>query len=145
MRTRICILVDDLLRRVAHDPVTNFDAILLPSFKTNEKSSRTERKIRTKTGRSMLGLAHYRFKQKLAWMVRNFGKRLTICNEAYTSKTMSWTGRIISSLGSAKTISDDGMTIDRDINGARGIMLRTLYGYYDRFQGAHAEVAFIAD
>jgi putative transposase len=48
-------------------------------------------------------------------------------NEAYTSKTVSWNGEIIRNLGGAKVIkSSDGKTMNRDLNGARGIFLRAL-------------------
>jgi hypothetical protein len=49
-------------------------------------------------------------------------------NEAYTSKTVSWTGEIVKNLGGSKTIKSlsTGKTMDRDLNGARGIFLRAL-------------------
>ena len=50
-----------------------------------------------------------------------------IVNEAYTSKTVSWTGEIIHNLGGRKTVkSSEGQRMDRDINGARGTFLRAL-------------------
>jgi hypothetical protein len=42
-----------------------------------------------------------------------------------TSKTASWTGEI-KNIGSSKTITSDKVTVDRDINAARGIFLRAL-------------------
>ena len=50
------------------------------------------------------------------------------CNEAYTSKTVSWTGEIINNLGGAKIIKSNStqLKMDRDLNGARGIFLRAL-------------------
>ena len=141
---RIRNVIDDLHRRVAYDLVQNFDVILLPFFKTKDMSAKSERKIRTKTVRSMLGLAHYRFQLRLKWMCQKYGKHLVMCNEAYTSKTVSWTGKIIKTLGGAKTISDNGIRVDRDINGARGIMLRALYGNLGRSQATNANVALVA-
>ena len=132
---RVRNLVDDLHRRVAYDLVQAFDVILLPSFETKEMSAKEDRRIRTKTVRSMLGLAHYRFRQKLEWMCRNYGKRLVICNEAYTSRTRSWDGVVNEHIGGAKTVSDGSIVVDRDMNGARGIMLRALYGNLGRFSG----------
>ena len=51
---------------------------------------------------------------------------LDVC-EAYTSKTVSWTGELVN-IGGRKVISSkvDGQKMDRDINGARGIFLRAL-------------------
>ncbi len=142
---RIRNLVDDLHRRVAYDLVRAFDVILLPSFETKDMSAKSERKIRTRTVRSMLGLAHYRFRQKLAWMCRKYGKRLIIANEAYTSRTRSWDGFVAQEPGGSKTVSDGTIIVDRDMNGARGIMLRALYGNLGRFQAAGADAALVAE
>ena len=137
--------VDDLHRRVAHDLVQAFDVILLPSFGTKAMSAKEDRRIRTKTVRSMLGLAHYRFRRKLEWMCRKYGKRLIVVNEAYTSKTRSWDGFVNEHLGGAKTVSDGSIVVDRDMNGARGIMLRALYGNLGRFRAAGDDVALVAE
>ncbi|MYA89622.1 MAG: IS200/IS605 family element transposase accessory protein TnpB [Boseongicola sp. SB0662_bin_57] len=142
---RVRNLVDDLHRRVAHDLVQAFDVTLLPSFETKEMSAKKDRRIRTKTVRSMLGLAHCRFRQKLEWMCRKHGKRLVTCNEAYTSRTRSWDGFVDQNLGGARTVSDGRIVVDRDMNGARGIMLRALYGNLGRFRAACAEVALVAE
>ena len=64
----------------------------------------------------------------LSWMCKKYGKRLVIVNESYTSKTRSWDGSVKSNLGGSKTICDEDIIVDRDVNGARGIMLRALYG-----------------
>lgn len=45
--------------------------------------------------------------------------------EEYTSKTASWTGEIVN-IGSRKTITSNGVTVGRDLNGARGIFLKAL-------------------
>ena len=143
---RVRNLVDDLHRRVAYDLVQSFDVIILPSFETKGMVAKDDdRQIRTKTVRSMLGLAHHRFRQKLEWMCRKYGKRLVICNEAYTSRTRSWDGFVNENLGGAKSVSDGSIVVDRDINGARGIMLRALYGNLGRFRAAGADVALVAE
>ncbi len=84
----------------------------------------------------MRDIAHYRFKLRLEWMYRTFGKRLIIGNEAYTSKTRSWDGVMIDDLGRAKTITDGKIRVDRDVNGARGFLLRALYGNFGQSQAA---------
>ncbi len=47
-----------------------------------------------------------------------------IANEAYTSGTRSWDGFAAQELGGSKTVPDGTIIVDRDMNGARGIMLR---------------------
>jgi putative transposase len=126
LRNRMEDLIDDLHRRVAYDLVMNNDVILLPTFGTKDMAAKGNRKINTKTVRSMLGLAHYKFKQTMRWMCRKYGKIMIGVNEAYTSKTMSQCGKIKENLGGSKTISDGNIRVDRDINGARNIMLRAL-------------------
>lgn len=56
------------------------------------------------------------------------GKIVIETNEAYTSKTVSWTGEIVNNLGGAKVIRSKktGLQMDRDLNGDRGILLRAL-------------------
>jgi putative transposase len=75
-----------------------------------------------------LTFSHYRFKQFLKYKAFEYGKTVIDVNEAWTSKTVSWTGEINKRLGGAKQITSrlTGETMDRDYNGARGIFLRAL-------------------
>lgn len=119
---RIHDLIDDLHWRVGVDIVRNHDVILLPTFETQQMSkSGKGRKIRRGTVRSMLAMSFYKFGQRLEWLCRKYGKRLVRVCEAYTSKTDSRTGEI-RQIGGSKTING----LDRDVNGARGILLRAL-------------------
>ena len=142
---RVRNLDDDLHRRVVHDLVQAFDVILLPSFETKGMSAKEDRRIRTKTVRSMLGLAHYRFRRKLEWMCRKYGKRLIVANKAYTSRTRSWDGFANEHIGGARTVSDGKIVVDGDMNGARGIMLRAPCGNLGHFRAAGDDVALVAE
>ena len=126
LKNRINDLVSDLHRRVGFDLVSNNDIILMPAFETSEMVSKENRKIRTKTVRAMLGLAHYKFKELLKWMCKKYNKTFVEVNEAYTSKTMSWNGNIKENLNGNKIISDGHIRVDRDVNAARNILLRSL-------------------
>jgi len=123
---RIQDKVSDLHKRVAHDLFEHADVILLPKFETQSMSKKISRKIGTKSVRAMLSLKHYQFQQMMIWHAKKHGKSLIICNEAWTSKTASWTGEIHKGLGSSKIIKSQGKIVSRDINGARGILLRAL-------------------
>ncbi len=72
-----------------------------------------------------MDLCHYKFKLRLAWMCRKYGKTLVTTNESYTTCTQSWDGKQ-QVIGSANVITDGKIVMDRDINGARGIYLRAL-------------------
>ena len=151
IRLKIRNLIDELHHKIARFLVDNFDIILLPTFETSQMTikkrtahgvlkdtpsdkvsspcgrSKLGRKIRAKSVRQMLTLSHYRFKQFLKHKAFETGKTVLDVNEAYTSKTISWTGEIVHNLGGRKTIKDNnGFVMDRDLNGGRGIFLRSL-------------------
>jgi putative transposase len=128
MRNKISDLVDELHHKTARFLVANFDVILLPTFDTGEMAKRAKRKIRSKSVRSMMTFSHYQFKKFLVCKAFEHGKIVIETNEAYTSKTVSWTGEIVNNLGGAKVIrsKETGLQMDRDLNGARGILLRAL-------------------
>jgi putative transposase len=128
LRCKIKNLVRELHHKVAKFLVDNFDVMLLPTFETSQMVSKSRRKLRNKTVRQMLTLSHYEFKVFLKWKAWENSKLVIDCNEAYTSKTVSWTGEIIPNLGGARTIKSQatGLRMDRDLNGARGIFLRAL-------------------
>ncbi|TAG86706.1 MAG: transposase, partial [Oscillatoriales cyanobacterium] len=127
LKSKIQHLVKELHHKTAKFLVDNFDVILIPSFESSQMVSKSRRKIRSKTVRQMLTLSHYQFKKHLEWKAWEYGKvALTSINEAYTSKTVSWTGEV-KKIGGSRTIKDsDGNQMNRDLNGARGIFLRAL-------------------
>ncbi|WP_124974951.1 RNA-guided endonuclease InsQ/TnpB family protein [Aphanothece sacrum] len=128
LRTRIRNLIDELHHKIARFLVDNYDVILLPTFEVSEMVLKNSRKIRTKSVRQMLSWSHYRFSEFLKHKAFETGKLVIDCCEAYTSKTVSWTGELIHNLGGRKVIKSkiDGQKMDRDLNGARGIFLRAL-------------------
>ena len=72
----------------------------------------------------MLSWAYYRFCQCL---IEELEVHVIIQNEAYTSKTCNWCGKIQKIGGSEVYNCKDCRTVmDRDENGARGIFLRAL-------------------
>lgn len=126
MRWKIRDLVDELHHKAARFLVDNFDIILLPTFETQKMAVKKARKLRKKSVRQMLTWAHYRFKDFLKHKAFEAGKLVMDVCEAYTSKTNSWTGELMPKLGGREWITVDGLRINRDINGARGILLRAL-------------------
>ena len=126
MRWKIRELRDELHAKVCRFLVDNFDIILIPTFETQQMAKRERRKIRSKTVRSMLTWAHFKFKERLKTVAFQYGKQVIEVDEAYTSKTCSWSGEIVN-VGSSEIIrGSDGITMSRDANGARGIYLRAL-------------------
>ncbi|MBK1695617.1 transposase, partial [Chromatium weissei] len=126
MREKIQHLINELHHKTALFLVKNFELILLPTFETQAMTSQAGRKIKSKTVRSLLSFAHYRFKQFIQHKAFEYGKRVVDVNEAYTSKTHPETGGI-KHIGGAKFIRLlSGEWVDRDLVGARNILLRAL-------------------
>ena len=119
-------LLLDLHNRLAYDLVQKYDVIFLPTFETQKMSKKQGRRICRRITREMLSLGHYEFKLRIKWYAKKYGKHVVDCNESYTSKTRSWSGEIDNKLGGKKIIKDDNFIVDRDVNGARGILLKQL-------------------
>jgi putative transposase len=127
LRCQVKNLVKELHHNSAKFLVDNFDVILLATFETSQMVSKSRRKLRNKTVRQILTLSHYEFKNFLKWKAWEKSKVVIDCCEAYTSKTVSWTGELVK-VGGARVIKSPstGYKMDRDLNGARGIFLRAL-------------------
>lgn len=124
LKWQVWDLISELHNKVVRFLADNFAVVLLPTYETSEMVIRGGRKLSSKTARAMLTLGNFRFAQKL----EQAGVQVYRVNEAYTSKTDSWTGNINWKLGGAKTIKvgDSRTVVDRDVNGARGILLRAM-------------------
>lgn len=127
IRAKVKNLVSELHKKSAKFLIDNFDVILLPTFETSQMAKKGRRRIRSKSVRQMLTLSHYQFKQFLQHKAEEMGKIVIDVNEAYTSKTVSWTGEMVK-IGGSKIIKSPSTLdcMDRDLNGARGIFLRAL-------------------
>lgn len=127
LRRKIGNLTDELHWKTIRVLLNEFDVVVVPPFSAGRMSSRANRKLRNKSVRAMLGLAHSKFRQRLQSKANQESKTVLIQDEAYTSKTCSWSGEVIQNLGGRRRVrGSDGVSIDRDINGARGVFLRAL-------------------
>jgi IS605 OrfB family transposase len=125
LEERIKNIVGDCHKKACNF-LSKYKVVLLPEFKVKKMIGGLPKKVR----RSLLVLAHFKFKLRLAQKASETGMRLIICNEAYTSKTCTGCGVLNDKLGSSKIFNCGNcrLSIDRDINGARNIMLRVLRG-----------------
>lgn len=129
IRKKIRNLVDELHKKLTKWLVSSYETVLLPKFETSEMVWRGKRRIGSKTARQMLMWSHYRFQQRLMNKTREYkNSRVIICDEAYTSKTCGRCGELHEKLGGNKTFRCPhcGIKMDRDMNGARNILLRYL-------------------
>lgn len=123
LRHRVKNLVSELHHKVAGYLTKDYKVVIIPEFNFHPMSG----KLFRKTVRGLATLAHGRFRQILAAHAEKRNCKIVYQNEAYTSKTCSSCGSIqkIGSASEWKCRSCD-VIHDRDINGARGILLRAL-------------------
>jgi IS605 OrfB family transposase len=131
MRRKIKNITKDLHWKTANFLCRNFENILLPKFETQKmanKSRNKNRVLKDKSVRNMMSLSHYEFSQKLAYKAQQYKRKIIRVNEAWTSKTCTSCGNIKYDLGRKRIYKCDKceLIIDRDINGARNIMVRLL-------------------
>ena len=124
IRLKIKNLVKELHHKAAYFLVNNFDVILLPTFETQNMSKKTSN-LRSKSVRQLLTWSHYKFKMFLKNKALEFGKTVIDVCEAFTSKTESWSGKL-RNVGGSKVIGSGEIKLDRDLNGARNIFIRSL-------------------
>jgi putative transposase len=128
IRQKIRNLVDELHRQTASYLTLNYRIIFIPTFESSEMVAKAKRKIRSKTARAMLTWAHYRFKQTLKHQALTRNVTVIEVSEAYTSKTCVRCGHVHTKLGGSKVFKCPSCNheINRDFNGALGILLRAL-------------------
>lgn len=129
IRLKVRNLVDEFHKKLSKWLCESYRVILLPAFKTSGMIRRGQRKISSKTVRSMVTWSHYRFQQCLLSKSREYPWcKVIMCDEAYTSKTCTRCGVLNQHLGGSKVFecASCGLQCDRDLNGARNILLRFL-------------------
>lgn len=125
LRLRLRDLIDELHWKTINFLVRNFSVIILPTFNTSEMVKKGKRKIRKRVVKAMQSYRFFEFGERLAQKCLEYGVILIRSNEAYTSKTNSFNGQLMN-IGGRKGFTYDGVYVDRDINGARNILLRAV-------------------
>lgn len=134
LRTKIKNLVKELHCKLVKWLLSEHRVVLLPKFETSQMLKKNDpkrgrRKINSKTARAMATWSHYKFKERLLFKSKEYPWcRVVICQEDYTSKTCGRCGWIYKKLGSRKQYDCKkcGLSIERDINGARNILIKYL-------------------
>ena len=125
LRLQLHDITDELHWKTINFLTRNFGVILLPTFETSEMIKKDGRKINEEVVKAMQSFRFYVFGERLKQKSEERGVVLLRTNEAYTSKTNSFNGEIMN-IGSRKSFKYDGIKIDRDVNGARNILLRAM-------------------
>jgi putative transposase len=123
---RIQNLINEVHKQLVKFLASHYDLIMIPKFETSQMVKKGGRKISSSVVRQMTTWAHYRFRERLLFKCRQYGCKVAIVDEAFTSKTCSSCGMIDYNLGAKKVYSCSkcNMVMDRDINGAKNIFLK---------------------
>ena len=111
--------------------MTRYNNILLPDFRI---SGMVKKKLPKRVKRLLYIYSYFKFKERLTYKCNSHGVNLIIVDESYTSKTCGRCGTLNEELGSKKVFQCPvcNLKIDRDINGARNILIKnwpTLQGH----------------
>lgn len=115
----------------------NYDVIFLPKFQTTNmvNKSRGQRRINSKVARSLLTWCHYSFKQILKAKASVEGSTIVDVTEEYTTLTCSCCGHVRPKFTSKVFYCPQcHMTCDRDINGAKNILIKSLIEHSLEFE-----------
>jgi IS605 OrfB family transposase len=128
-RTKMTNITRDYHWKIAKSLVDDYETIIIPKFDTQ----RIIKKCPNKRVRRMLyALSHYSFRTRLEHSCKMNGRAFILCSEAFTSQTCGKCG-ITNDVGLSETYRCKcGLVIDRDINGARNIMLKTFSDYLNK-------------
>ena len=125
-RRRIRNIVDELHCKSINFLIKNFRYIIIPNTNLKSMTLKKNRKLNNKTVRNLLTLSHYRFRERLIMKSKIInGLKIIVLGEEYTSKTCGKCGEL-NEIGSKKDwkCNKCKVHIDRDINGARNIMIK---------------------
>lgn len=121
-------IINDNQNRICNYLVKNYDVIFLPKF----ESQKLKMKSKAYNFKHLNMNKHYQLQQKLLWFSLKHSKKTLIVDESYTTKTCGLCGTINNTM----TLADRSFNcidkncsyrnIDRDYNGARNILIKTL-------------------
>ena len=128
MEKRITNLIRDCHHKVAKFLCENFTTILLPKFNTKDKIRREKRSLNKQAARMLQIWSHYSFEQILVHKSHKYPWCEVISvTEEWTTRTCTRCGYLNGKKSEKKlNCGYCGFDCDRDINGARNILLKFL-------------------
>ena len=128
IQKKICALINDCHQKLMKWLCESYRIVLLPEFRTQEMIQQGWHQICSKTACTMCTWSHYHFCQHLHKACEHPWCEVVVCTEEYTSKMCRCCGHINKGLGGSKVFHCLAccLELDRDINGARNILLRYL-------------------
>ncbi|AVL95110.1 putative transposase [Moumouvirus australiensis] len=132
LRTKIKNTIRDYHWKTASFYCKNYGHVIIPKLDTDSLKKRIKKDYGLSKGspmiRRIMALSHNEFINKLLHKSKQYNTNVLIVNEAYTSVTCGNCGIKHEKLGSNKIYKciHCKRKIDRDINGARNILIKTL-------------------
>ena len=126
IRFKLRNLIDELHWKVIKFFTSRFKIIIFPPFNVSEMIKKSKRKLHKKVVRAMNCLRFYEFKERLILKCKETQITFIESSESFTSRTNSFTGELIENLGGKESFKFDNILVDRDINGARNILIRAM-------------------
>jgi len=113
--------VDESHKMFAKYLCSNYNYIVVPKMSFHSFNN-----LNKKSKNMMKSLRHCSFVDRLINKSREYGSKVIVAEEDYTSKTCTCCGNLKNDLGSSKIYNCNvcNTIIDRDINGARNILLK---------------------
>lgn len=129
LKEKLVNKIKDLHWKTCNFLCKNFDIILIGNMSTRSIISKSKN-LHKSTKNFCMGLSHYLFKQRLQSKCKEYQCRYEEVDESYTSKTCGNCGELNDNLGTNKTFTCDcSFKCDRDVNGARNILLKYLCSF----------------
>ena len=122
---RVKNLIDDLHWKSINYLNRNYGTVILGDIRIS--SILKSKQLHRLTKRVLSQYSFCKFKTRLGWKLSLNGNNLVLVNEAYTSKTCSECGNL-TNVGSSENFKCHKCNnrLDRDVNGARNIMIKAL-------------------
>ena len=121
---KIGYLVDELHHKTINYLTNEYQTIIIPPFESQDmvRKSRNRR-----LNRELLDLKHYMFRSRLGSKCILRGCSMVVNTEEFTSKTCGRCG-FVNEVGGKDIFQckDCGLVVDRDVNGARNIYIKTI-------------------
>ncbi|BCS82708.1 putative transposase [Cotonvirus japonicus] len=132
LRTKIKNIVKDHHWKTASYYCSNYKYIVIPKLDTDSLKRRIRKTFKFNKSspmiRKMMVLSHSKFIERLQYKSQEHGSHILVVDEHYTSMTCGNCGMLHKKLGSNKIFKCPYCKeiIDRDVNGARNILIKTL-------------------
>lgn len=124
LNRRLKAKITDLHWKICRFISLNFSTVIIPKFPVKEIAKALGLNHQSK--RLLYLFSHYAFKQKLAFKGRENGFQTFLVNEDWTSQTCGKCQSLHKTKSKTYVCPRCGVTIDRDLNGARNILLKFL-------------------